>query len=58
MLQPIATLSTTKARVLVVEDESIVRWDIENTLKEGGHSVVASCGSGEEAIELCDEHRP
>ncbi len=58
MLQPITTPNTTKARVLVVEDESIVRWDIENTLKEGGHSVVASCGSGEEAIELCDEHRP
>lgn len=58
MLQTISSPSTTKARVLVVEDESIVRWDIENTLKECGHSVVASCASGEEAVELCDEHRP
>lgn len=58
MLQTIAIPNTTKARVMVVEDESIVRWDIENTLKQSGHSVVASCASGEEAVELCEEHRP
>lgn len=57
MLTP-ESANTTKARILVVEDESIVRLDIENTLKERGHSVVASCASGEEAVELCDEHRP
>lgn len=58
MLQTIGNPNSTKARVLVVEDESIIRWDIENTLKNSGHSVVASCASGEEAVELCEEHRP
>ena len=58
MLHTIDPTNTTKARVLIVEDESIVRWDIENTLKERGHSVVASCATGEEAVELCEEHRP
>ncbi len=58
MLQIPDTLSAGKARVLVVEDEAIVRMDIENTLKRTGHSVVASCATGEEAVELCEEHRP
>jgi len=58
MVQEKQPVTTTSARVLVVEDESIIRMDIENALKRAGHAVVASCASGEEAIELCAEHKP
>lgn len=58
MVQDKGAGATTGTRVLVVEDESIIRMDIEKALKRSGHSVVASCASGEEAIGLCAEHRP
>ena len=38
--------------VLVVEDESFVRFDVVNCLQEAGYAVVEA-GSGEEAIALC-----
>lgn len=58
MLQTNETVNRTGTRVLVVEDEAIVRMDIERTLMDRGLAVVASCASGEEAVELCEEHRP
>jgi len=41
----------TKARVLVVEDESIVSLEIQSRLKRLGYEVVAAVASAEEAIE-------
>jgi PAS domain S-box-containing protein len=38
------------AKILVVEDESIVAWDIKETLEKLGHTVVDLVGSGTEAI--------
>ncbi|HRH38102.1 MAG TPA: response regulator, partial [Flavobacteriales bacterium] len=46
------------ARILIVEDEAIVRKDLEMTLKAHGHDVVASCSSATDAISLCGEHHP
>ena len=39
-----------KARVLVVEDETLVAMAIETCLKSLGHKVAASAASGEEAV--------
>ncbi len=47
-----------KYSIVVVEDEAIIRRDIEAVLKKHGHEVVASCASGEEALEACLEYRP
>ena len=38
--------------ILVTEDESIVRKDIEQTLEKIGYNVVASADNGEDAIDL------
>jgi len=44
--------------ILVTEDESIVRKDIERSLQKLGYNVVASTDTGEKAIELAKSHQP
>jgi len=44
--------------ILVVEDESIVSKDIQNSLKKIGYNVIGSCNNAPEAIELAREHHP
>ncbi|MBS1645807.1 MAG: response regulator [Bacteroidetes bacterium] len=44
--------------ILVVEDESIVSKDIQNSLKKIGYNVVGACNNANEAIELAREHHP
>jgi CheY-like chemotaxis protein len=39
-----------KARILVVEDESIVQLDLQMRLRRLGHSVVGFASRGEEAV--------
>jgi two-component system, response regulator PdtaR len=46
------------ARVLVAEDEVLIRVDIVETLEEGGHTVVGEAGDGEQAIQLARELAP
>ncbi len=45
-------------RVVVAEDEAIIRMDLRELLQEEGYDVVAECGRGDEAVELVREHRP
>ena len=45
-------------RVVVAEDEAIIRLDLVETLREQGFDVVADTGRGEEAVRLVAEHRP
>ncbi|MDQ0199490.1 ANTAR domain-containing response regulator [Neobacillus ginsengisoli] len=47
-----------KSRIMVVEDESILRMDIKEMLKEAGFDVVAEANSGDTAIELAALHKP
>jgi two-component system response regulator LytT len=44
--------------ILVTEDESIVRKDIERSLQKLGYNVVASADTGEKAIEMARVHKP
>jgi two-component system, response regulator PdtaR len=46
------------SRIMVVEDESILRMDIKEMLKEAGYDVVAEANSGDAAIELAALHQP
>lgn len=47
-----------KRRVLVAEDETLIRLDIIETLTEAGYEVVAEASDGEEAVRLVAEHEP
>lgn len=45
-------------RIVIAEDEAIIRLDLRETLEEEGYQVVADCGRGDDAIELVRQHRP
>ncbi len=47
-----------KVRVLVAEDEAIIRLDLVETLREDGFEVVADTARGDEAVSLAAQHRP
>ncbi|MEN9954543.1 MAG: hypothetical protein RLZZ41_207 [Actinomycetota bacterium] len=47
-----------KRRILVAEDESLIRMDIVETLKDQGFDVVGEAGDGLKAIELAKELKP
>lgn len=50
MLDPVALSSPVRARILIVEDESVVVDDLEEVLEELGYDVVGTAASGAEAI--------
>ena len=45
-------------RILVAEDETIIRLDLCELLADAGHEVVAEARDGEEAVALAREHAP
>ena len=55
-----ATTQTGSApvRILVAEDEALIRMDLVEMLQEAGYTVVAQAANGEEAIALATEHQP
>jgi response regulator NasT len=46
------------ARVVIAEDEAIVRLDLKEVLESAGYDVVGETGRGDEAVNLVEEHRP
>jgi len=49
---------TSTVRILVAEDETIIRLDLVEMLKRAGLEVCAEARDGEEAVELAREHEP
>lgn len=45
-------------RVLVAEDEALIRLDLVEMLTESGYQVVAQASNGKEAIDLAVQHNP
>ncbi|MEJ7562451.1 MAG: response regulator [Ilumatobacteraceae bacterium] len=45
-------------RVVIAEDEAIIRMDLRETLEEEGYDVVGETGRGDEAVELVRGLRP
>jgi AmiR/NasT family two-component response regulator len=46
------------ARVVIAEDEAIIRLDLKEILTSAGYEVVGESGRGDEAVELVAQHRP
>ena len=49
---------STQRRVVVAEDESLIRMDIIETLRDQGFDVVGEAGDGNKAVELAHELKP
>ncbi len=56
MLTPSSSLQ--RHRIIVAEDETLIRMDLVEMLGEAGYDVVAQASNGQEAIELVNEHKP
>jgi len=45
-------------RVVIAEDEAIIRLDLKETLEEEGYEVVGETGRGDEAVQLVKDLAP
>lgn len=57
-MSPKNAVDTAPARVVIAEDEAIVRLDLKEILVTAGYEVVGECGRGDEAVTLVEEHQP
>lgn len=48
----------TQRRVVVAEDEALIRLDLVEMLREEGYEVVGEAGDGQEAVRQAEELRP
>ncbi|MER5999343.1 ANTAR domain-containing response regulator [Nonomuraea sp. NPDC051941] len=49
---------STQRRVVIAEDEALIRLDLKEMLQEDGYVVVGEAGDGEQAIRLAADLRP
>jgi AmiR/NasT family two-component response regulator len=47
-----------RPRVIIAEDEALIRLDLKETLDELGYDVVGEAADGERAVELAEQLRP
>jgi response regulator NasT len=45
-------------RVVIAEDEAIVRLDLKEIMEEEGYEIVGETGRGDEAVDLVRSHKP
>jgi response regulator NasT len=55
---PKSPVRNAPVRILVAEDEALIRMDLVEMLEEAGYQVIAQATNGEEAIALATEHQP
>jgi AmiR/NasT family two-component response regulator len=51
-------VTETPRRVVIAEDEALIRLDLKEMLEEDGYQVVGEAGDGESAVQLTLEHVP
>lgn len=47
-----------KMRILLADDEALIRLDLREILTDAGHEVIAEAANGEEAVKLARELKP
>lgn len=47
-----------KLRILIADDESIIRLDLKEMLEDNGHTVVGEASDGKIAVELAEKLKP
>lgn len=47
-----------KLRILLADDEALIRLDLREMLTEAGHEIVGEAANGQEAVQLAQELRP
>ncbi len=57
-MRQVMNASQLSTRIVIAEDEAIIRLDLRETLEEEGYIVVADTGRGDDAIELVRQHKP
>lgn len=45
-------------RIVIADNESIIRMDLKEMLEEAGHTVVGEAVNGQKAVELAKKYRP
>jgi two-component system, response regulator PdtaR len=58
VVETTGTTSRQAPRVVIAEDEALIRLDLREMLEEEGYQVVAEAADGEQAVALVTEHRP
>ena len=51
-------LNKKSLRVVIADNESLIRLDLREMLEEAGHEVVGEAVNGRKAVELTRQHRP
>lgn len=45
-------------KILLVDDEPLLRMDIKDTLEDRGYEIIGEACDGFEAVEMCKKHKP
>jgi two-component system, response regulator PdtaR len=56
--QPLDTDLPQITRIVIAEDETLIRLDLKEMLEEEGYTVVGEAGDGETAVRLVEELKP
>ena len=51
-------MSSETIRVIIAEDEALIRLDLKEMMEEEGYSVVAEVGDGQQAVDRANELKP
>jgi AmiR/NasT family two-component response regulator len=57
-MPPASGQPSARRRVVIAEDEALIRMDLAEMLAEEGYDVVGQAGDGARAVELAEEQRP